>query len=104
MRFKDLQSQPQPPRFVVDYRALNSVTKSDGCPLPQVIDILDWLGEGKSFPKLDLPDGYWQVPLKEKDREKTAVVTHCGLFEFIFMPFSLKTAGVTFQRLMQATF
>ena len=101
---KDLHGKPQPPRFVVDYHALNSVTKSDGFPLPQVIDILDWLGGGKSFAKLDLANGYWQVPVREEDREKTAVVTHCGLFEFITMPFGLKTAGVTFQRLMQATF
>ena len=104
VRRKDLHGKPQPPRFVVDYRALNSVTKSDGFPLPQVIDILDWLGGGKSFAKLDLANGYWQVPVREEDREKTAVVTHCGLFEFISMPFGLKTAGATFQRLMQATF
>ena len=104
VRRKDLHGKPQPPRFVVDYRALNSVTKSDGFPLPQVIDILDWLGGGKTFAKLDLANGYWQVPVREEDREKTAVVTHCGLFEFISMPFGLKTAGATFQRLMQATF
>ena len=41
---KDLHSKPQPPRVVVDYRAINSVTKSDGFPVPQDIDILDWLG------------------------------------------------------------
>ena len=72
--------------------------------ISQVIDILDWLGGGKSFAKLDLANGYWQVPVREEDREKTAVVTHCGLFEFISMPFGLKMAGATFQRLMQATF
>ena len=104
VRRKDVQGKPQPPRFVVDYRALNSVTKSDGFPLPQVINILDWLGGGKSFAKLNLANGYWQVPMREEDREKTAVVTHFGLFEFISMPFGLKTAGATFQRLMQATF
>ena len=59
---------------MVDYRALNSVTKSDGFPLPQVIDILDWLGGGKPFAKLDLANGYWQVPARDDDREKTAVV------------------------------
>ncbi len=99
---KDLHGKPQPPRFVVDYRALNSVTKRDG--FPQVIDILDWLGGGKALAKLDLANGYWQVPVREADREKTAVVTHCGLFEFISIPFGLKTAGATFQRLMQASF
>ena len=104
VRRKDLHGKPNPPRFVVDYRALHSVTKSDGFPRPQVIDILDWLGEGKAFAKLDLASGYWQVPIREEDREKTAVVTHCGLFEFISVPFGLKTAEATFQRLMQATF
>ena len=47
VRCKDLHGKPQPPRFVVDYRSLNAVTKSDGFPLPQVIDILDWFGGGK---------------------------------------------------------
>ena len=89
---------------MVDYCVLNSVTKSDGFPLPQVIDILDWLGGGKAFAKLDLANGYCQVPVREEDREKTAVVTHYGLFEFICMPFGLKTAGAIFQSLMQATF
>jgi len=70
VRRKDLHGKPQPPRFVVDYRALNSVTKSDGIPLPQVIDILDWLGGGKAFAKLDLAKGYGLVPVGEEDREK----------------------------------
>lgn len=101
---KDNHGKPQPPRFVVDYRALNAVTTSDGFPVPQVIDILDWLGGGKVFAKLDMASGYWQIPVAKQDREKTAVVTHCGLFEFLSMPFGLKTAAATFQRVMQTTF
>ena len=58
VRRKDLHGKPQPPCFVVDFRTLNSVTKSDGFPLPRVIDILDWLGGGKSFVKLHLTNGY----------------------------------------------
>ena len=56
-----------------------------------------------TFAKLDFANRYWQVPARE-DRGKTTVVTHCGLFEFISMPFGLKTARATLQRLMQATF
>ena len=66
VRRKDLHCIPQPSRFVVDYRALNSVNKSDGFRLPQVIDILDWPGGGKAFAKLDLANGYWQVPVREE--------------------------------------
>ena len=99
VRRKDLHGKPHSPRFEVDYRLLNSA-KNDGFPLPQVIDILDWLGGGKSFAKLDLANGYWQVPVREEDSEKTAVVTYCGLFGFVSVPFGLNTAEAPFQRLI----
>ena len=89
---------------MVDYLALDSVTKGDGFPLPQVIDILDWLGVGKLFAKLDLANGHWQVPFREEDRGKNSRSHPLWIVEFISMPFGLKTAGATFQRLMQATF
>ena len=50
---------PQPPRFVVDYRGLNTVTSGDGYPIPSVHNILDTLGAEKMFSKLDLASGYW---------------------------------------------
>ena len=39
---------------------------------------------------IDLTKGYWQVPVKESDREKTAFSCHRGLYEFNTMPFGLK--------------
>ena len=41
-------------QFCVDYRALNSVTKSDVFPLPRIDDLLDKLGQAKYFTTLDL--------------------------------------------------
>ena len=41
---------PQPPRFVVDYMGLNTVTAGDGYPIPSVSNVLDALNGGKNFP------------------------------------------------------
>jgi len=88
-------------RFCIDYRHLNSVTKSDTFPLPRVDDMLDQLGKLKFFSTLDLASGYWQVQVHPNSQEKTAFLIHQGLYEFSVMPFGLKNALAVFQRLMQ---
>ena len=88
-------------RFCIDYRNLNSVTKLDKFPLPRIDDLLDQLGQSQYFTTLDLAAGYWQVKVSDKSKEKTAFITHQGLFEFRVMPFGLTNAPAVFQRLMQ---
>ena len=89
-------------RFCVDYRALNSVTKQDVFPLPWIDDLLDKLGQAKYFTTLHLISGYWQIKVNAISQEKTALVTHQGLFEFRVMPFGVKNAPAVFQHLMQS--
>ena len=89
-------------RLCIDYRRLNDVTHGDSYPLPRVEDCLDALSGSVWFSVLDLQSGYWQQDIAEADKEKTAFSTHTGLWEFQRMPFGLKGAPASFQRLMMA--
>ncbi len=70
------------PRFCVDYRRLNSVTRKDVFSLPRIDDLLDKLGGKAVFSTLDARAGYWQIRMEESSREKTAFITYDGLYEF----------------------
>jgi hypothetical protein len=48
-----------------------------------------------------MTSGYHQVPVKESDIPKTAFVTKYGLYELTKMPMGLKSAPMTFQRVME---
>jgi hypothetical protein len=90
-------------RHVVDWRGINAITVKDAHPLPIMDDLLDLARGSKIMSKLDLTASYNQIPIREKDRWKTAFITSQGLFEFNVMHFGFANAPPHMQRFMQHT-
>ena len=87
-----------------DFRALNSFTRSDRYPVPNINSFSSKLANKKCFSKIDLAAAYHQIKLHPDDVNKSAIATPFGLYEFNFMPFGLKNAAATFQRFMDKIF
>lgn len=58
----------------IDYRALNSHTVPDQCTTTHIDEALDCLSCSQWFSVLDLRSGYYQIPIDEEDKEKTAFI------------------------------
>ena len=66
----------------------------------RIDELLDGIRQTQYITTLDLTLGYWQVPVAEESRPKTAFTTPMGLYQFTVMPYGLCGAPATFQRLM----
>ncbi|UYV69112.1 hypothetical protein LAZ67_6002474, partial [Cordylochernes scorpioides] len=88
-------------RMCIDYRRLNEITLDDRQPLPHIQDMFDRLHGSRFFSTLDVAWGYWQIEMDPQSIQKTAFVTNDGHYEFLVMPFGLKNAASTFQRIIQ---
>ena len=88
-------------RFCIDLRVLNRIILFDAEPMPNIVELFCKLSGHKYFFRLALSKGYWQVPLLEDSKHKTALRTHRGQFQFRVMAFGLVSAPATFSRLMR---
>ena len=88
-------------RLCVDYRQLNQITIFDPQPMPKLDDIINKLVKARFMSKIDLTKGFWQIPLSESSREKSAFVTPFGHYQFLVMPFGMINSSASFVRLMK---
>ena len=89
-------------RFCIDFCWLNSWTKKDAYPLPQMQETMESMVGTRFFSTMDLKSGFWQVKMAKDSQQYTAfTMGSMGVYEFLRMPYGLCNALATFQRLMQ---
>jgi len=91
-------------RMCVDYRNINSACPKDTYPLPNIDRLVDGAAGHKIMSFLYAYSGYNQISMHPRDKEKTAFMTADANYYYEVMPFGLKNAGATYQRLMDKVF
>ena len=88
----------------MDFTHLNKVCPKDSYPLPRIDQMVDATTGYNQMSFLDAYSGYNQIPMNTEDRVHTAFVMQKGIFCYRVMPFGLKNARATYQRLMNKMF
>ena len=88
----------------VDYTDLNKACPHDAYPLPNIDRLVDGATGNKVLSFLDAYSGYNQIPMAASDMHKTAFITNDANYFYRVMPFGLKNARATYQRLMDKVF
>ena len=91
-------------RMCVDFTDLNKACSKDSFLLPRIDQLVDSIVGHKLLTFMDEFSEYNQIKMLEQDQEKTAFITSQGLYCYKVMPFGLKKARATYQRLVKKMF
>jgi len=91
-------------RMCVDYTDFNKACPKDAYPLPNIDWLVNSVVGNKVLSFLDAYSGYNHIPMATIDMNKTAFITDDANYFHKVMPFGLKNAGATYQRLMDKVF
>ncbi|XP_072066109.1 uncharacterized protein [Arachis hypogaea] len=88
----------------VDFTDLNKACPKDSYLLPSIDCLVDSAFGYEKLSFMDVYSGYNQILIHPSDQSKTAFITEYGNYSYKVMPFGLKNAGATYQRLMDKVF
>ncbi|MBW0472295.1 hypothetical protein O181_012010 [Austropuccinia psidii MF-1] len=86
------------------FRTLNTYTVPDRYPIPTVQETLTQLSKAKYITSIDGLKGFHQNSLMPKANKLLGIITHCGIYEYLRMPFGIKNAPYHYQRMMNIIF
>ena len=87
-------------RLCIDFRELNKILIPESQPFPRIEDTVVKTRNCKWYTVLDINSAFWSIPVREKDRYKTAFVTQSGHYQWNCLPFGLKISPAIFQRVL----
>ncbi|MBW0555626.1 hypothetical protein O181_095341 [Austropuccinia psidii MF-1] len=90
--------------MVGDFRALNTYTVPDRYPIPIVQETLTQFSKAKYITSMDALKGFHKNVLTPKSKKLLRVITHCGIYEYLKMPFGIKNAPSHYQTMMNTIF
>ncbi|KAL0454687.1 UNVERIFIED_CONTAM: Polyprotein P3 [Sesamum latifolium] len=88
----------------IDFRDLNKACPKHLYPLPRIGQLVDSTSGCKLLSMMDASQGYHQIMLAPEDRKMDSFITPAGTFCYVVMPFGLKNARATYQRLVDKIF
>ncbi|KAL0345837.1 UNVERIFIED_CONTAM: Transposon Ty3-G Gag-Pol polyprotein [Sesamum radiatum] len=91
-------------RMCIDFRDLNKACPKDFYPLPRIDQLVDSTSRCELLSMTDASQGYHQIMLAPGDKKRVSLITSAGTFCYTAMPFGLKNAGATYERLVDKIF
>ncbi|MBW0553954.1 hypothetical protein O181_093669 [Austropuccinia psidii MF-1] len=91
-------------RMVCDFRELNTYTILDRYQIPRIHATLTQLSKARFITSMDALKGFHQNVLTPHSRKLLSIISHCGIYEYLRMPFGIKNAPSHYQRMMNTIF
>ncbi|MBW0480383.1 hypothetical protein O181_020098 [Austropuccinia psidii MF-1] len=99
-----ITSNNEKSRMVGNFRALNTYTILDRYPITRIHETVTELSKAEFITSIDALKGFHQNSLTPHARQVFRMTSHCGMYEYLRMPFGIKNAPSHYQRMMNTIF